>query len=136
MPTVRVWGHHARSRDLVSIVSQGWFFLAASRTSLPNIIALNGTEKIQKIEYVPVSRLHNDISTWLLHSVFLLNCTIWRKAPASVAAPQRHYNPRNLVFQHNSVAPASVPTVVRPFKVVPLAGGWRLALRAGGNPVF
>jgi hypothetical protein len=75
--------------------------------SLSNIIALGSTEKIQKIEYVPVSRLHNDISTWLLHPVFLLNCTIWRKAPASVAAPQGHYSPWNLVFQHNSVAPDS-----------------------------
>jgi hypothetical protein len=75
--------------------------------SLSNIIALNNTERFQKIGYVRISRLHHDISTWLLHSVFFLNCTIWRRAPPSVAATQEHYSPWNLVFQHNFVAPDS-----------------------------
>jgi hypothetical protein len=75
--------------------------------SLSNIIALNSTEKLQEIEYVPISRLHNDISTGLLHSEFFLNCTIWRNAPPSSAAPQEHYSPWDLVLQHNFVGPDS-----------------------------
>jgi hypothetical protein len=71
------------------------------------MIALNSTEGFQKIECVPISRLHKDISTWLLYPVFFLNCTIQREPPPSVAAPQGHYSPWNLVFQHNSVAPDS-----------------------------
>ena len=75
--------------------------------SLPNIIALNSAGEFQKSEYVRISRLHNDISTWLLNSAFFLNCTIWRSAPPSVAAPQGHYSPWYPVFQHYFVAPDS-----------------------------
>ena len=42
---------------------------------------------------VPISRLHNDISTWLPYSVFSLSCTIWSNVPPAVAAPQEHYSP-------------------------------------------